>query len=85
MAAAADRAAAPELSDRWYGFFTDVFRLKHTIHAEVFPQVALAFVVAWFAQLAKLYRCGGHVQEAFECAVTFEPHAHSVVGSVRCV
>ena len=81
-AAAADRAAAPELSDRWYGFFTDVFRLKHTIHAEVFPQVALAFVVAWFAQLAKLYRCGGHVQEAFECAVTFEPHAHSVVGSV---
>ena len=27
-------------------------------------------------------RCGGHVQEAFECAVTFEPHAHSVVGSV---
>ena len=63
-------------------FFTDVFRVRHTIHAEVFAQVALAFVIGWAAQLAKLWRCGGEVQEAFECPVTFEPYAHSVVGSV---
>ena len=76
------RDAQPTLSTSWYGFFTDVFRVRHTIHAEVFAQVALAFVIGWAAQLAKLWRCGGEVQEAFECPVTFEPYAHSVVGSV---
>ena len=73
------RDAQPTLSTSWYGFFTDVFRVRHTIHAEVFAQVALAFVIGWAAQLAKLWRCGGEVQEAFECPVTFEPYAHSVV------
>lgn len=76
------RDTQPTLSTSWYGFFTDVFRVRNTIHAEVFAQVALAFVIGWAAQLAKLWRCGGEVQEAFECPVTFEPYAHSVVGSV---
>jgi hypothetical protein len=48
----------------------------------VLPQVILAFIVGWCAQLLKLWRCGGMVQEAYECSVTFEPHAHAVVGSV---
>ena len=80
------RARAPpaptEISNSRLGFFLDVFRVRGTVHGEVFPQVTLAFVVGWAAQLAKLRRCGGMVQEAYECAVTFEPHAHAVVGSV---
>ena len=72
----------PELSNSRFGFFFDVFRVRGTVHGEVFPQVTLAFAVGWAAQLAKLWRCGGMVQEAYECAVTFEPHAHAVVGSV---
>jgi predicted membrane chloride channel (bestrophin family) len=72
----------PELSSHALGFIFDIFRFKHTIHREVVPQVALAFVIGWAAQIAKLIRCGGHVQEAYECPVTFEPHAHAVVGSV---
>jgi predicted membrane chloride channel (bestrophin family) len=74
--------ASPELSNSRFGFFFDVFRVRGTVHGEVFPQVTLAFAVGWAAQLAKLWRCGGMVQEAYECAVTFEPHAHAVVGSV---
>ena len=76
------RQPAPELSNSRFGFFYDVFRVRGTVHGEVFPQVTLAFAIGWAAQLAKLWRCGGMVQEAYECAVTFEPHAHAVVGSV---
>ena len=32
------RNRPPELSEEWYGFFTDVFRLKGTIHPEIIPQ-----------------------------------------------
>ena len=71
-----------ELSNSRFGFFTDVFRVRGTVHGEVLPQVVLAFVVGWAAQLLKLWRCGGMVQEAYECSLTFEPHAHAVVGSV---
>jgi len=81
-ARAASAPAAPELSNSRFGFFYDVFRVRGTVHGDVFPQVTLAFAVGWAAQLAKLWRCGGMVQEAYECAVTFEPHAHAVVGSV---
>ena len=42
----------------------------------------LAFVIGWVAQLLKLWRCGGNIQEAFECPVTFDVYAHQVVGSV---
>ena len=72
----------PELSDAWHGFITDIFRFKKTVYGEIIPQVLLAFVIGWVAQLVKLWRCGGQVQEAFECPVTFAPYAHSVIGSV---
>jgi len=71
----------PELSDLWYGFFTDIFRFRDTIHREVIPQVLLAFVIGLAAQGMKIWRCGGNVQEAFECPVTFDVHAHQVMGS----
>ena len=72
----------PELVDSWHGFITDIFRLRSTIHQEVIPQVLLAFIISWIAQFLKLARCGGNVQEAFECPVTFDVYAHQVLGAV---
>ena len=63
----------PELSDAWHGFITDIFRYKKTVYGEIIPQVLLAFIIGWVAQLIKLWRCGGQVQEAFECPVTLDP------------
>lgn len=70
------------LSDAGYGFITEAFKVKDTIHLKVIPQWVTGAAMGLVAQCAKLNVCGADVETAQDCAITFERYAHTTVGSV---
>mmetsp|Transcript_11357 Transcript_11357/g.13423 ORF Transcript_11357/g.13423 Transcript_11357/m.13423 type:complete len:2088 (+) Transcript_11357:378-6641(+) len=71
-----------EVDPNWYGFVTEVFKIRHTVITLILPQVFIGFCVGFIAQLMKIAICGDDTNTAADCNVTFTEYAHSTVGAV---
>jgi len=74
--------APTELSKKPWGFFTEVFMYRETIHQRIVLQVLFAIIVGMIAQLMKVFSCGPDIIINSQCWCTFTPYAHFNLGVV---
>lgn len=77
------QAKANEFPRTTFAFFTQLFRRENTVLYKVLPQLVLAAILGFLAQLLKEFGCGDEpVTAASDCYYTFTSLAHSIAGSV---